>query len=264
MKKVQHIIVFLILSGVSLSAQVPERPSPPRLVNDMAELFTSSQRAELEQLAVSFNDTTSNQIVVLTVKDLEGYDASAFAYEIGETWGVGQKKFDNGVVILVKPKTGTGYGEVFIAVGYGLEGVLPDAVCKMIIDREMIPKFRDNDYYGGVMSAVSVIMPIVAGEYSSDEYANEGNVTPWVLPLLFFGFIVFVMLVRANHKNNPPDRGSGKKGDDILMWWFLSGLGSGRGTHRGAFGDFGGGGSSGGFGGFGGGSFGGGGAGGRW
>ena len=115
---------------------VPSRPSPARLVNDLAGLFTDVQEAEMERMLVAFDDSTSNQITVVTVKDLEGYEASEYATRIGLDWGVGSEKFDNGVVILVKPKTSSS-GEVFIAVGYGLEGAVPDAYAKRIIENVM-------------------------------------------------------------------------------------------------------------------------------
>ena len=106
---------------------IPSRPVPQRLVNDYAKIFTPAQRESLERTLVSFDDTTSNQITVVTVTDLEGYSASEYATRIGLDWQVGSAEFDNGVVLLVKPKIGNSYGEVFIAVGYGLEGAIPDA-----------------------------------------------------------------------------------------------------------------------------------------
>jgi uncharacterized protein len=243
----------------ALLAAIPERPNPPRLANDLAGIFTASERAQLEQTLVAFNDTTSNQIVVLTVSDLDGQEASAFAWQVGETWKVGQEKFDNGVVILVKPKPANGYGDVFIAVGYGLEGALPDAVCKTIVEQEMIPHFRHGSYFEGVYAALSVIMPVVAGEYSSDAYMNKGgSVLPTIIILILIGIVIIIVAVTKN--NTPTNMGSGKKGNDFFTWWMLGRTLPGGRHHGGSWG-----GSSGGsFGGFGGGSFGGGGAGGRW
>jgi uncharacterized protein len=139
---------ILVLSAIIISCiadAIPSRPSPARLVNDFSDLFTPSQEAELERMLVAFDDSTSNQIAVITVKDLEGYEASEYATRIGLDWGVGSSKFDNGIVILVKPKTSSS-GQVFIAVGYGLEGAVPDAYAKRIINHDMIPHFMENDY----------------------------------------------------------------------------------------------------------------------
>ena len=131
---------------LNLSA-IPGRPNPPRLVNDFAGLFSPAQTAELERMLVDFSDTTSNQITVVTVNDLEGYDSSEYATRIGLDWQVGTAQFNNGVVVLVKPKTPDSYGDAFIAVGYGLEGAIPDAYATRIVREQMIPHFKNNDYY---------------------------------------------------------------------------------------------------------------------
>ncbi len=248
MKKISLLIACLWVIGAV--AQIPARPSPPRLVNDLAGLFTAEQCSTLERTLVAFNDSTSNQILVLTVNDLNGQDASSFAYTVGEEWGVGQQKFNNGIVILIKPKIGNSYGDVFIATGYGLEGALPDATCKLIVEREMIPHFRENDYYGGVVAAIAVIMPLARGEYSSSEYAGKNKNKGYILPLLVVIALVLVAVFSGSKNNNSSNMGSG--GTRTIPWWMMGGGSSG--------GSFGGGG----FGGFGGGSFGGGGAGGRW
>src|SRR5512133_3334459 len=172
-----HLVNRLILAFAAiplpvsgLMAQIPQRPQPQRLVNDLASVFTAEQAGQLESTLADFSNKTSNQIVILTVNSLEGIDKSQFAYSVGEQWGVGQSKFDNGVVILIKPKAGNERGETFIATGYGLEGALPDAICKRIVDNEMIPSFGKNDYFGGVSKALNVILPIASGEYTSKEY----------------------------------------------------------------------------------------------
>ena len=105
-KKIRTLLVLALLAGAFATvAAIPERPYPQRLVNDLAGVFTASQKAALEQRLVAFDDTTSNQIAVVTLSDLEGQDKAMVAYEIGEKWGVGQQKHNNGIVILIKPKT---------------------------------------------------------------------------------------------------------------------------------------------------------------
>ena len=158
-------LLFSVLLGLSIfaQAQIPSAPVTADAVHDFAGLFTPSQRNELNDRLIAFSDTTSNRIVVVTVLDLGGMDASEFSFALGEKWGIGDSKFNNGVVILVKPKTEDSYGEVFIAVGYGLEGVIPDAVASQIVNREMIPNFQQGDVYAGVKAAVDVILPLVAG-----------------------------------------------------------------------------------------------------
>jgi uncharacterized protein len=197
-------------------------------------------------------------------------EVSQFAYEIGEKWGVGGSKNNNGVVILVKPKTDT-KGEVFIATGYGVEGALPDASCSRIINNEMIPQFKNNDYFGGVVRALNVILPVLAKEYSIEEYEKAAEGVPPFAVLFLAIFVVFMfLLLMKDHNDKDNDRngnsgtfGGGNSGSDVATAILLGSLLGGRSSGRG--GSFGGGSfGGGGFGGFGGGSFGGGGAGGSW
>lgn len=230
-------------------AQVPSKPSVPVAVNDYASVFSSGQRSNLEKALVKFSNETSNRIVIVTVDDLGGMDPSSFAFELGEKWGVGNAEFDNGIVILIKPKTLMSKGGVFIAVGYGLEGVISDLVANQIVQREMIPRFKQDAYYEAVVAALNVIMPLVKGEISQEEYSDKGNsgVFRGLLPLII---IIFLLLFSK--------RGGGN-GSALLLGMLLGGGGSSR--SFGSGGSFGGGGFGGGFGG---GSFGGGGAGGSW
>lgn len=256
-KLVTLITVFVCLVIVSV-AQIPDRPVPPQLVNDFAKVLTDTERAQLENELVQFAQATSTQIVVVTVSDLEGNDPGSFAFQIGEKWGVGQKDKNNGIVMLVKPKQGNSKGQVFVATGYGLEGILPDAVVNStVVDFEMIPRFKENDYFGGISNGVKVIMEITRGEYTAEQYQqkvgqnNEGGFIPAVI--IFILVFVFMMRGRRNRFYSP-----GKS----LPFWLAMGMMSGSNRSGGSFGNFSSG--SGGFGGFGGGSFGGGGAGGSW
>ena len=264
-------LVFLLLVAGSLYAQVPARPQPQRLVNDLSGIFSSRETQAMERVLVDFADSTSNQIVVVTVPELYGYDKAELAYEIGEQWGVGQKEFDNGLVILIKPKTVSSNGEVFIATGYGLEGAVTDAFAKMVIEREMIPYFRQNDYFGGTAAALKVLMPVISGEISTDKYAasEEEGLLPALFFLAFMGFVVFVLIVSSGSNNQNMGGGNNRGGrtftaTDAFILGSILGNSSGRSGGSFGGGSFGGGFGGGGFGGFGGGSFGGGGAGGSW
>jgi len=258
-----------MLITLTLPAQdVPPRPQPPRLVNDLAGILTTEQADALENKLVAFNDTTSNQIAIVIMNDMGGYAPDDMAFRIGEEWGVGQKAFDNGIVILVKPKQGNEQGKVFIATGYGLEGAIPDATCNRITEREMIPRFRNDDYYGGLEAGINVLMSLAAGEYSYKDYLKKtSGGFGFLLPLVF---IIIVFVVMARRRRNYYTAGSSS-----LPFWATMLLMSqmSRNRDRGSWGSFSsgsghfggfGGGSGGGFGGFGGGSFGGGGAGGSW
>jgi len=260
-------VTLFFLFGLCFSAEdsgIPKRPEPPRLVNDFAGLLDRSQISSLENKLRAFNDSTSNQIAIVTIKSLNNYDPASFAYKIGETWQVGQGKFNNGIVILIKPKTSASdRGQAYIAVGYGLEPAIPDALAKRIVELEMIPNFKQNDYYRGLEQATTVLMQLAAGEISAEGY-NKSKEKSGLVALIPFIIIALVfILIRISRARS---YGVGK---NIPFWtalWIGSSLGGRGGNHWGGFsggsGGFGGGG--GGFGGFGGGSFGGGGAGGSW
>ena len=252
MKKTLLSIAVLCICAYAW-AGIPQKTN--RLVNDYAGLFTAEQRSYLEYNLVAFNDSTSNQILIITTPSLDGYDISNYAFEIGEKWGVGRAEHDNGLVIVIKPKNQTP-GQAFIATGYGLEGALPDAVCKEIVDLEMIPHFKKNDYYGGVVAALNIIMPVAAGEYSYQEARDN---TGGFIALGITLFVVCVFIILAFGGNNSKGNNIGGSGgiDPLTAIWLGSMVGR---NHGGSYGNF----SGGGFGGFGGGSFGGGGAGGSW
>ena len=176
-------------------------------VNDYACILTDSTVRQLEDSLAKFSRTTSNQITILTVLDLEGLTPNEFATKIGDTWGVGQKKLDNGVVILFKPKTKDSKGEVYIAPGRGLEGALPDAFCNRVIQHEMIPHLKagNNNYAAATWAALKVIMPVCRGEFTYDNYqkkhyANgeekEDGLDFWGWALIIFtgGLILFFVV----------------------------------------------------------------------
>ena len=258
-RSVLLVTMFLFVTCISY-AQVPPPPNPPVLVNDFASVFTLLQRQSLESKLVQFAQETSNQIVVVTVNDMGGMDKAQFAFEIGEKWGVGDSKFNNGVVILIQPKRGNIYGEVYIAIGYGLEGAIPDATSKRIIEKEMIPEFRNDDYYQGVENALNIIMPLAKGEYSYEQYSEGDEAAGAVAFLIIFIILTIIFVNAAKRSTNSKNFGSGKRsGFSDFMSGVILGSMSGTGSSGSSGGS-----SGGGFGGFGGGSFGGGGAGGRW
>lgn len=249
----RHILLIASILLSIASYAIPDRPYPQRLVNDYADIFTPAQETRLEQMLVAFDDSTSNQIAVVTVNDLEGYAASEYATRIGLEWKVGSEKFDNGIVLLVKPKTRDSAGQVFIAVGYGLEGAIPDAYAMRIIDNELIPHFMENDYYAGVESACEVLMKLASGEISDPREIDEDLEDAAIFVLIFFiGLVVILVLIFGGSNGNHGGSG-GNGGRTIYVGPVTTGRSYGGGFSNG-----------GGFGGFGGGSFGGGGAGRSW
>ncbi len=262
---------LLLICAVAAMAKIPERPYPPRLVNDFAGIFNDWQKAALEQRLVAFDDTTSNQIAVVTLEELDG-DPAMVAYEIGESWGVGGEKNNNGVVILIKPKTAFSSGQVFIAVGYGLEGAIPDAMTKRIFENEMVPHLRNgNDYYSAVNAALDVLMPLACGEYYESREFDGEDVLALGSFVMFLLAVLVIVLILASKNGGSTNIGSGKHHLDLWDLIVLSNMfgssGGSSSSGRSSSGGWGGGhsgGFGGGFGGFGGGHFGGGGAGGSW
>jgi uncharacterized protein len=259
-KKLLFLPVLLIWTLTLAAQDIPERPIPPRLVNDYAGILSADETARLEQKLVSFNDSISTQIVLVIVKSLNGYDKNDYAQRLGQKWGVGQKGRNNGIVILVKPKYPNEKGEASIQTGYGLEGVLPDITCKQIVDNEMIPKFAQGDYYGGVSAGIAVVMSITKGEFTAGQYGKRARQQkPYgiLVPIIILMIIVFWIRMSRG--------GTHSVGKSLPFWtslFLLSSMGRGG---SGSWGNFqSGGDSGGGFGGFGGGGFGGGGAGGSW
>lgn len=265
---VRMIMVLALLHlATFVGLAFPQRPEPQRLVNDLAGIFTSSQVAQLESTLVAFDDSTSNQITIVTVDDLEGDTSASYAYRIGEQWGVGGESFNNGIVLLVKPKTELSKGEVSIQVGYGLEGAIPDIYCKRIIDNTIIPHFREGEMYEGVAAACKDLMDLASGEISQPrEYSSEIDDVKEILLRLFFFFLVMYILIKlTNRKGRGGGGWGGGSGSDFGRHVYIGPINNWDwGTGRGGTGSFGGGGFGGGFGGFGGGHFGGGGASGSW
>ena len=252
------IIIFFSLWALGFS-QIPERPNPPRLVNDFADILSPDEELALERKLVSYNDSTSTQITIVSVVDLAGMDKAQFAVEVAHKWGVGQKDHDNGMLILVKPKSRDSKGEAYIAVGYGLEGFIPDATAKRIVENEMIPQFKNGNMYQGIDNATNSVISLLSGEFTADQYNKQSGLGDLV-GVIFFIIIIIIFIFAGRAKNSQHGLSSRQSS---FPWWILllgsGGGGSGGGNHWGTF--SGGGGS---FGGFGGGGFGGGGAGGSW
>lgn len=264
--KIGLTVALVLLTFSSRADNFPDRPTPPRLVNDMAGVFDQNQAEAMERTLVQFSNETSTQVAVVTLSDLKGYDAGDYSFRLAEKWGIGQKGKNNGILILVKPKTKDSKGQAFIATGYGVEGAVPDAIARRIVENEMIPQFKTNNYYAGVNAGVKVIMELTRGEYTADAYVQKTSGSPGIsgFIMVFIFIVLFFAISRRAKKTN-----NSSIGRNLPFWILLSMLGS-SGRHSGSWGNFNSGGGSfgrgggGGFGGFGGGSFGGGGAGGSW
>jgi uncharacterized protein len=272
MKKLALIIslLFSVCTFAQIENVTPKRPNPPRLVNDFANILTPDQVDALERKLVAYDDSTSNQIAIVllpTITDKSGqeYPIEDIGLKILRDWGVGNQKSNNGIVILAAIQE----HKLRIEVGYGLEGAIPDMIAKTIIETDIKPNFRSNDYYRGLDAATNSIIEAARGEYKAPEgYGDRGTGTGRSFGKIIVGIIIlFVILSIFGGGGNRGGgymsrRGSGWLGPFILgnMLGRSGGGFGGGGWSGGGGGGFGGGG----FGGFGGGGGGGGGASGGW
>jgi uncharacterized protein len=258
------ILLLLLFSVGNIAAQgdFPEVPNPPRLVNDFTNTLSSSEVSNLESKLVAYNDSTSTQVTIVMIRSVGQYDISDYTFQLGEKWGIGQAKLDNGVLILAAMED----RKVFIATGYGMEGVLPDVLAKRIVDQLIVPNFKMEAYYAGLDKATDMIFKLASGEYEAEKMTSTGEYGGAIVFFLIFILIFVILPLIKNRKDNDNHMGGKGGGVDLFTTIMLANLLGGGG--RGKFGDFssgrGGFGGGGGFGGFGGGSFGGGGAGGSW
>lgn len=159
---VLSIVVLVCLSASRLHA-APDFPQLSGRVVDSANLLPVSVEQKLTQQLQAYEDQTTNQIVVITVSSLQGYDIADYGYQLGRHWGIGQTGQDNGALLIVAPEE----RKVRVEVGYGLEGTLTDALSRQIIDNEIIPRFKHDDYVGGIEAGVNAILGVLGGRYDA-------------------------------------------------------------------------------------------------
>jgi uncharacterized protein len=243
-----------------LAQDFPEAPNPPRLVNDFTGTLSAEELGKLEQKLLAYSDSTSTQVSIVLMGSVGIYDISDYAFQLGEKWGIGGKGKDNGLLILAAMDD----RKVFIATGRGLEGAVPDALAKRIVNDLILPNFKMQAYYQGLDQATDMIFKLASGEYKAEEMLAEENSGGAIFFILFFVVVFIILPLIKNRRDNNNHMGGRGGGVDFWTTLMLANmLGGGRGSSGGgSFGDFSSGGGS--FGGFGGGSFGGGGAGGSW
>lgn len=229
--------------------KVLPKPNPPRLVVDNAGVLAGYDRDQLENKLVALDDSTSNQIAIVTVATLNDEPIEDLAVNTYRAWGIGNKKTNNGILILVAVND----HKVRIEVGYGLEGAIPDVVASDIIEKDLKPAFRQNNYYAGFNKATDDLAKAAVGEYKvKREQSGNGGGGSALKFLLILGVVLFFLIAR----------GGGRGGGGWIAPMLLGGMLGGGGRSGGSWG--GGSDGGGGFGGFGGGSSGGGGASGSW
>ncbi len=253
-KKLNILVVLslMFVFQLSLDAQnLLKRPNPPKLVNDFANILDPAQEQQLENKLVAFDDSTSNQIAIVTVGDLNGEPASSYAPKLFIDWGIGDKNRNNGILILVSMSNPR---EVFINTGYGVESFVPDITAGRIVQEHLIPRFKQKDYYGGLDLATTDLMELLKGTFKGfpNKKGGKKGPSPFLIIILIILAVIFLSRIKGGG-------GNGGRYHRTFGGPFYGGGfgGGGRGFGGGGFG-------GGGFGGFGGGSTGGGGAGGSW
>ncbi len=267
MKLIRSLFI-LALCALSVPAAAQNFPELTGRVVDQANLLDPAQEAAIAAKLESLEVNSNRQMVVATTPDLQGYDIADYGYQLGRTWGIGQDgdgeaEKDNGIILLVAPNE----RKVRIEVGYGLEGVMTDALSGIIIQNEILPRFRDGNMAGGIEAGVDrIVTHLALPEEEARAIASQAFVQQrerasdgeggLILFWIIVGIVIIVMSISSSRGGRRYRGGAGP----VVIWGGGSGS-SGWGSSGGGFssGGFGGGGFSGG-----GGSFGGGGASGGW
>jgi uncharacterized protein len=255
MKK--HLYLLLLLSWFStLLGQIPKAPSPARFLNNLsnANIISEAEQAQIEKRLDQFEQETSNEISVVIIDDLGGDEPWHFATEIGEAWGVGKADKDNGLVFLIKPTQENGGRQVYLAAGRGLEAAITDLTCQDIIQHEILPEFKQNQYANGINKALDVLFGLAKGEINEKSYRKQLHQNDWVKGVFGLLAILFILFLIIKRGGGGGTTFGGRRGGPGFFYFGGYGGGFGGGSSGGG----------GGFGGFGGGSFGGGGSGGSW
>lgn len=247
---------LVLLTQLSYAQELPKNTN--KLVNDYTNTLSSQEVNALTRKLTAYNDSTSTQVAIIIVKDYNGYDAMDYTTRVGEDWGVGGSKNDNGVLITVAMDE----RKMAIATGYGMEGRITDAATSTIREEYMKPAFRGGDYYRGLDEATTIIFDLAAGRYKADKIADSNGGKGIGMIGIVIIFIIFTVISRIGRVRRHHMGGGSLNFLTLMML-----LGSSN-RHGGSYNDFNSGGGSfgggGGFGGFGGGSFGGGGSSGGW
>ena len=254
-----YVILFLNSGFLFAQFTIPEKPSFQTSVYDYANVLSADEKTQLEEKLIRYSDSTSTQIMVVTIESLKGEDVSQLATKWAHTWGLGQAKEDNGVIILLAKAE----RKIAINPGYGLEDRLTAGIGGEIIRNIIIPEFKAGSYYQGLDKGADALFDVFKGKYKGERKQTKGKDFP-VFPIIVIVVIVLVLLSRnkGGGSGNSGNRGGGV-GPSLMDVILLSSLGRGGGGGFGGSsgGGFGGGGFGGGFGG---GGFSGGGSSGSW
>ncbi|MBS1185588.1 MAG: hypothetical protein H6R09_1189 [Proteobacteria bacterium] len=177
--------MFLLLFALTVWAQVAV-PELSRRVTDLTATLSAEQVAALESRLAAFEAQKGSQIAVLLVPTTQPEDIAAFAIRVAEQWRVGREKIDDGVILIVAKNDRT----LRLEVGYGLEGVIPDAIAKRVIAETITPYFKSGDFYGGIEAGVQQLMRLIEGEPLPPPAAADSEGDDAIFGLLVIGGVV--------------------------------------------------------------------------
>ena len=250
------LLCFLFTQVSFAQFNIPEKPEFQTSVYDYAKVLSADEKAQLEEKLIRYSDSTSTQIVVITIESLKGEDIGILTPKWGQKWGIGgTAKNDNGVIILLAKAE----RKIWISAGYGLEDRLTAGIGGEITRNIIIPEFKAGSYYSGLDKGTDALFDVFKGKYKGERKQTKEKKFP-VLPIIII--VVIILMLISRNKNSGGNSGNSSGGPSLLDVIILSSLAGGRGSSGG----FGGGSSGGGGfgGGFGGGGFSGGGSGGDW
>jgi uncharacterized protein len=187
----KKILLTLLLLFLALFADITQYfPKLDGRVVDTANILSNSVKEQLTTILKEHEDKTSNQIVVVTLKSLNGYEIEEFSYQLGRYWGIGQKDLNNGVLLVISMEE----KKLRIEVGYGLEGALTDKISYEIINYTLKPKFRQERYEEGILNAVEEIIQAIKGEYTAKTKVKDEDKEQNDFIAFFFFTIIFISI----------------------------------------------------------------------
>lgn len=261
-KPILFLVAFLMQVSLSFAQfTIPAIPKFQTSVYDYANVLDASQKAALEEKLIKYSDSTTTQIVVITIESLKGEDIGILTPRWGQAWGIGgTAKNDNGVIILLAKAE----RKIWISAGYGVEDRLSAGIGGEITRNYILPQFKSGNYYAGLDAGTDAIFDVLKGKYKGQRKGNKEDGSP--IPIMFILiFIVIIFLIAKKKGGGNSGNNGGGGGFGLAEMIILSSLGRGGGFGGGSGGGGFGGGGGGGFGGgFGGGGFSGGGSGGSW
>lgn len=257
MIKLTIAVTFLLLHQLGFAQfTIPKVPKFQTSLYDYANILSSTEKKQLEEKLIRYSDSTTTQIVVITIEDLKGEDIGILTPKWAHEWKIGQEKEDNGILILLSKND----RKIHIAPGYGVEDRLTAGITGELVRNVIIPEFKAGSYYNGLDKGADAIFSVLKGKYKGERIADKSE--GGGMAVIFIIIIVIILIIIARSKRGGGNSGGRFSGPDLADIIILSSLGRGGfGGGSSGGGGFGGGGFGGGFGG---GGFSGGGAGGSW